>query len=136
MTIEILLRDFITERLMDEAEILRQIARQIVFEYPQAKIDVKVDYQYRNMADGLKKEPRAVALAVKAMEKIGIKPHIGSIRGGTDGSQLTTKGLPTPNLFTAEHYIHSPKEWTCLEEMESACKTLVELVQLWGQEKA
>ncbi|QVL32210.1 peptidase T [Telmatocola sphagniphila] len=136
VTIEILLRDFITERLMDEAEILRQIARQIVFEYPQAKIDVKVDYQYRNMADGLKKEPRAVALAVKAMEKIGIKPHIGSIRGGTDGSQLTTKGLPTPNLFTAEHYIHSPKEWTCLEEMESACKTLVELVQLWGQEKA
>ena len=132
--IHILLRDFVTAKLADQAELLRQIARQVELEHPLAKVDVKVDAQYRNMADGMKSEPRAVALAVKAMEQVGIVPHIGSIRGGTDGSQLTAKGLPTPNLFTGEHHFHSPLEWTCLEEMESACKTLVALAELWSHE--
>ncbi len=67
------------------------------------------------------------------MERAGLKPTIGIIRGGTDGSQLTAKGLPTPNLSTAEHHIHSPLEWTCLEEMQSAVRVLVELGKRWAE---
>jgi tripeptide aminopeptidase len=99
--------------------------------YPRSKVDVEVRPQYRNMADGLKKEPRAVRYAVEAMEAAGLKPKIGGVRGGTDGSQLTAKGLPTPNLSTAEHNPHSPLEWTCLEEMQTAVHVLVELAKRW-----
>ena len=57
------------------------------------------------------------------------------IRGGTDGSRLTEMGLPTPNLSTGEHNPHSPLEWTCLEEMETCAKVLVELAREWGSER-
>jgi len=129
----LLLRDFITAKLGEEAELLQAIARTIEAEYPGASIDVKIEQQYRNMADGMKAEPRAVEYALEAIRRAGLEPKLGSIRGGTDGSQLTAKGLPTPNLSTAEHNLHSPLEWTCLEEMQSAVRVLVELAQVWAK---
>ncbi len=88
------------------------------------------------MADDLVKEPRAVALAQEAMRRAGLKPKLSIVRGGTDGSRLTELGLPTPNLSTGEHNIHSPLEWTCLEEMATAVRVLMELARLWGGEVA
>ena len=55
------------------------------------------------------------------------------IRGGTDGSLLTEKGLPTPNLSTGQHNPHSPLEWACLDEMEQAADGLEQLVRIWGE---
>jgi tripeptide aminopeptidase len=96
---------------------------------------VRVTPQYRNMAEGLAREPRALAFAEQAMRRAGLQPRFTIVRGGTDGSRLTELGLPTPNLSTGEHNIHSPLEWTCLEEMAAAVRVLVELVQLWGVER-
>jgi tripeptide aminopeptidase len=132
-TIGLLLRDFDTDQLAVEADLLRSIARTVVAEYPGATIDVNITPQYRNMADGLKLEPRAIDYAMEATRRAGLEPKLGIIRGGTDGSQLTAKGLPTPNLSTGEHNPHSPLEWTCLEEMQSACKVLVELAKIWAK---
>jgi tripeptide aminopeptidase len=128
-----ILRDFVTAKLGEEAELLRTVARTIEAECPGAKIDINVEKQYRNMADGLKAEPRAVEYALEATRRAGMEPKLGIIRGGTDGSQLTAKGLPTPNLSTGEHNPHSPLEWTCLEEMQSAVRVLVELAQVWAK---
>jgi tripeptide aminopeptidase len=133
--IQLLLRDFVTPALTEQAQLLREVAKLIMTEYPRCVIDVRIHNQYRNMADGMGREPRALPFAVEAIKRAGITPHIGSIRGGTDGALLTAKGLPTPNIFTGEHNFHSPLEWTCLEEMQSAVRVLLELVQLWGQEK-
>jgi tripeptide aminopeptidase len=132
VTLRILLRDFDTARLADQAGYLRGLAQQIHAEYPLAQIDVKVKPQYRNMADGLAKEPRALAFAEEAMRRAGITPRRTIVRGGTDGSRLTEMGLPTPNLSTGQHHIHSPLEWTCLEEMQAAKRVLVELARVWG----
>lgn len=132
-TIRILLRDFDTPKLADKAELLRGVAATVVAEYPQAKIDVRVTPQYRNMADGLHKEPRAVTFAEEAMRRAGLTPKQAIVRGGTDGSRLTEMGLPTPNLSTGEHNLHSPLEWTVLEEMDLAVKVLIELAQVWGK---
>jgi tripeptide aminopeptidase len=132
-TMRILLRDFDTPRLAERADLLRTIARTIEAEYPQAKVEVNVTPQYRNMADGLKKEPRALKLAEEAMRRAGLQPKLTIVRGGTDGSRLTEIGLPTPNLSCGEHNIHSPLEWTCLEEMETAVRVLVELARVWGE---
>jgi tripeptide aminopeptidase len=131
-TLRILLRDFDTPRLADKAEVLRAVARLLEAEHRRAKIDVTVTPQYRNMAEGLAKEPRALAFAEEAMRRAGLEPKRTIIRGGTDGSRLTEMGLPTPNLSTGEHNPHSPLEWTCLEEMETAVRVLVELAQVWG----
>jgi tripeptide aminopeptidase len=135
-TIRILLRDFDTPRLAERAELLRAVAQTIRAEYPTATIEVDVKKQYRNMADGLGKEPRAVPLAQEAMRRAGVEPKMAIVRGGTDGSRLTELGLPTPNLSTGEHNIHSPLEWTCLEEMETAVGVLIELARVWGGERA
>ena len=130
--IHFLMRDFDTSKLAEQAELLRSIGRLLEVEYPAAKVKVDVVKQYRNMADGVKKEPRAMQFAIEAMKRAGFEPKILSIRGGTDGSRLTELGLPTPNLSTGEHNPHSPLEWTCLEEMENAVKVLVELAQVWA----
>lgn len=135
-TIQILLRDFDTPKLAERAELLRAIARTIEAEYPTARVEVAIKSQYRNMADGLRKEPRAVALAQEAMQRAGITPKLAIVRGGTDGSRLTEMGLPTPNLSTGEHNIHSPLEWVCLEELATAVRVLIELVGVWAKQRA
>ncbi|MCH9034099.1 MAG: peptidase T [Planctomycetes bacterium] len=133
--IRILLRSFVTADLKDEAKILRNVAATIMAEFPGAKVDVKVQKQYRNMIEYLAKEPRVVDLAAKAIKNAGMEPKSQSIRGGTDGSRLSEMGLPTPNLSVGMHNFHSPLEFACLEQMENSVKVLVELAKLWGKEK-
>jgi tripeptide aminopeptidase len=135
VTLRILLRDFDTPRLAEQAALLRHAAALLQAEHPRAQIDVQVTPQYRNMADGLAKEPRALTFAEEAMRRVGLHPKRTIVRGGTDGSRLTELGLPTPNLSTGEHNLHSPLEWTCLEEMATAVRVLVELAQVWGEGK-
>jgi signal transduction histidine kinase len=121
------------QEAVDPGELVRGVARLLEVEYPQASVTVEVTPQYRNMADGLSKEPRAVPFAEEAMRRVGLTPKLTIVRGGTDGSRLTELGLPTPNLSTGEHNLHSPLEWTCLEEMELATRVLVELARVWGE---
>ncbi len=132
VTLRILLRDFDTHNLGALADRLRQTAAQTLAEFHGAKIEVHITPQYRNLADGLRKEPRAVAYAKQAIERTGRTPQETIVRGGTDGSRFTELGLPTPNLSTGQHNPHSPLEWACLEQMEQAVKVLAELVQIWG----
>jgi tripeptide aminopeptidase len=132
VALRVLLRDFDTPKLAEKARLLEDVARLLQLEHPGARIEVKVTPQYRNMAQGLAKEPRAVSFAEEAMRRVGLTPKRTIIRGGTDGSRLTELGLPTPNLSCGEHNFHSPLEWTCLEEMALAVRVLVELAQTWG----
>jgi tripeptide aminopeptidase len=87
------------------------------------------------MADGLDSEPRAVELARQAHQNLGFPVKLSSVRGGTDGSQLTELGLPTPNLSSGQHTPHSPLEWACLDEMLEACQVVVETLRLWGEQQ-
>ncbi|RJP35972.1 MAG: peptidase T [Phycisphaerales bacterium] len=132
-SVKVLLRDFDSGELPKKAALLESIAAALRAEHPKCRIDVDIKRQYRNMADGLKKEPRAISKAQDAMRALGIEPKMNIVRGGTDGSRLTEKGLPTPNLSTGMHNFHSPLEWACLEQMETAVKVLVQLAQEWGK---
>lgn len=131
----LLLRDFEVELLTEYASLLARIASNHRKQHPKAQIDITIKQQYRNMREGLAKEPRAIAKAVEATEAAGLEPQLSVIRGGTDGSLLTAMGLPTPNLSTGEHNPHSPLEWTSLEEMQSAVNVLVQLAIAWGREE-
>jgi tripeptide aminopeptidase len=130
--LKILLRDFDTAALSAKAELIRAAAREVSVEFPGSTIEVNIQKQYRNLGEGLAREPRAVVYAQEAHRRLAREAKLTIIRGGTDGSQLTEKGLPTPNLSTGEHNPHSPLEWSCLEEMVQAVEVLVQLVQVWA----
>jgi tripeptide aminopeptidase len=132
VVIKILLRDFDTGNLANHASRLQQIAATLEREFPGILCDIQIKTQYRNMADGLRREPRAVDFVKDAHARLGRTARLTIIRGGTDGSMLTAKGLPTPNLSSGQHTPHSPLEWACLDEMVLATEVVVELAQVWG----
>jgi len=78
---------------------------------------------------------RPVELAQEACRSIGIEPVVRPIRGGTDGSRLTERGVPTPNLFTGMQNIHGPQEWVSVQDMARAAEMCVALLQLWSAPK-
>jgi tripeptide aminopeptidase len=133
VTMKILLRDFETPRLADYAELLRRAAAETEGRFPGATVDVRVKRQYRNMAGGLKREPRAVGHAEAALRRLGRTPKQTIVRGGTDGSRLTKMGLPTPNLSCGQHNPHSTLEWASLDQMVAGVEWLVALAEQWGR---
>lgn len=132
-TVELILRSFESVDLKNYAEQLQAVADVVVRSQPGLKANVKIVRQYRNLRDGLGDLPEAVTLAKQAFDNLGIEYKSESIRGGTDGSQLTEKGLPTPNLSSGQHNIHAVTEFACLDEMAAAVEHLVELMSLWSQ---
>jgi len=133
VNLRILLRDFAVEGLAAQAQFLRDAVRATARQFPEAAISLQVEPQYRNMAEGLTREPRAVAYAQQALERLGRTARLTIVRGGTDGSRLTAAGLPTPNLSCGAHTPHSPLEWACLEEMAESVLWLVALAETWAQ---
>jgi tripeptide aminopeptidase len=65
-----------------------------------------------------------------------LAPKSSPVRGGTDGSNLTQRGLPTPNIFCGMHEVHSPREWVSLQDMAKAVETLLHLAQVWDERSA
>ena len=133
--LRILLRSFHTPELKELADVLKAAAETTMKEMVGVTVEVDIQEQYRNMAEYLAKEPRAVSLAEKAYQKVGMEPVFKSIRGGTDGSRLSELGLPTPNLSTGMHNFHCEAEFACLDEMETAVSVLLELATLWSAER-
>jgi tripeptide aminopeptidase len=129
---KILLRDFDTSKLDDYANRLHEIGKEVELAVPGCCVDIAIAPQYRNLGDGLKKEPRAIAFAEEAHRRLGLPFRLNAIRGGTDGSQLTALGLPTPNLSSGQHNPHSPREFACVDEMMQACKVVLELLKVWA----
>ncbi len=133
VVIKVLIRDFDSSALERYANHVRRIAAAVEQEVQGATIAVAIEPQYRNMADGLQADPRAVEYAQRAHARLGRTARLTIVRGGTDGSLLTANGLPTPNLSSGQHTPHSPLEWACLDEMVQAVELVVELVQIWGE---
>lgn len=129
-TIDFILRDFVTSRLDEYAEIINRITEEVLLSYPNSTFKSEVKEQYRNMKDVLEKHPHVSKLALQAMENVGIKSVYGSIRGGTDGAQLSHRGLPCPNLFAGEQAIHSKYEWVSIQDMQKGVDTVIEICKL------
>jgi tripeptide aminopeptidase len=133
--IRLILRDF-DERLLDEhLALLRGVAEEMVASRPPARVNIDVHRQYSNMRPYLDNLPEAVRAAEKAIRAEGIEPVRQPIRGGTDGSLLSERGLPTPNLFTGGHEYHSVREWASLQDMAAAAATVVRLAAVWAADE-
>lgn len=130
-SVQFLLRDFDTQNLDEYASLLRSHAQKICDRTPRLSYTCEIVEQYRNMADRLRTFPIAADLAEQAYGKLGIACTRGSIRGGTDGAQMTAAGLPTPNLSVGQHNIHSVKEFASLDQMARAVHHAIVLADLW-----
>jgi tripeptide aminopeptidase len=96
-------------------------------------VEVTFREQYRNMRYWLEKDLRPVDYALEAVRRAGLSPVSSAIRGGTDGSQLTARGLLTPNLFCGMHQVHSQREWVSLQDMGRAAQMLIHLARVWEE---
>jgi tripeptide aminopeptidase len=133
-SVELILRAFDESELAEHERLVRRLAQETVGSEPRASVQVDVKRQYRNMKQYLRDHPRAVEAAREAVHRAGLEPQSTLIRGGTDGSQLSERGLPTPNLFTGGQEYHSLREWICVPDMGSAAETVVHLVQVWAED--
>lgn len=132
-TIKFLIRDFTVEGLQQHEKFLQALAEKVVAKYPRVKLDFEVKESYRNMKYKLEADPKVVTYAIEAIERSGIKPRMGIIRGGTDGARLSYMGLLTPNLFTGGHNFHSKLEWISTQDMKQAVSVIIHLIKIWTE---
>jgi tripeptide aminopeptidase len=135
-TLRFILRDHDDRRLTEKERMLRAQCRALQSSYPAARIRCRIRQQYRNMGNWLRDQKLVVDLAREACSMVGLDPNSPPTRGGTDGSRLTERGLPTPNLFCGGHNPHGPLEWVTLQDMEKAVQVLLELGRLWDRKGA
>ena len=112
------------------AKITRKINKKFAKQFGADIVTAEIKDQYYNMKEKVTPVKHIVDIAEKAMIEIGIKPLIKPIRGGTDGSQLSYKGLPCPNIFAGGHNFHGKYEYVPVESMQKAVEVIVKIVEL------
>jgi len=131
--IRLIARDFDPQALAGHEQFLRELADEVAAEEPRARVTVSVVESYRNMKEFLEADLSVTDAADEAARRSGIVPWREPIRGGTDGSILSARGLLTPNIFTGGHQFHSVLEWASVQDMAASAATIVELVKLWAE---
>jgi tripeptide aminopeptidase len=132
-TVKILLRNFDINGLAAQEDAVKKVIAETQKKYPYVKIEYKSELGYLNMKEVLKNYPQLTDYAIEAAKRAGISAELRPIRGGTDGSNLTARGLPTPNLFTGGHNFHGKLEFNSRKGLEKSTETLVNLVQIWAE---
>ncbi|MCV4234813.1 peptidase T [Virgibacillus sp. LDC1] len=126
-----IIRDHDRELFEGRKAKLASIVEELQNKYGAERIILQMKDQYYNMREKIEPVKEVVDIAQTAMEKLGINPIIEPIRGGTDGSQLSYMGLPTPNIFTGGENYHGRYEYVSADNMVLAVQTIVEIVQLY-----
>lgn len=125
-----IIRDFDTASFKERKEAVEQKITDFRDKYPEAAIELDMADQYYNMKEIIEKDMTIVNLAEEAMKSLEIEPVIQPVRGGTDGSQLSYKGLPAPNIFTGGENFHGKFEFASIEDMEKSARTIVKIIEL------
>lgn len=129
-----IIRDHDTEKFQSRKQHFQDLVDQMNAQFDYPRISYKMYDQYYNMGDIIKKDMTPVHLAEDAMKALGIEPIVEPFRGGTDGSKITYKGLPTPNIFVGGENFHGKFEFVTLEAMEKATSTILKIVELGAEE--
>ena len=119
-----IIRDFDEDAFGKRQELLYEIAEFMNKRYGEGTVEVEIVGQYMNMAQGFKDCSFLIDNALDAYRQMGIQPQVGPIRGGTDGAQLTLRGLPCPNLATGGTQAHSVREFIPVRGLETTVDML------------
>ncbi|MCM3315067.1 peptidase T [Rummeliibacillus stabekisii] len=132
-TLSYIIRDHDREAFETKKASMKDAEKKIQAEYGEEAITIEMNDQYYNMAEKILPVKEIVDIAEKAMKNLDIKPLISPVRGGTDGSQLSYMGLPTPNIFAGGENMHGKFEYVSAETMVKATNVIIEIVQLFEQ---
>lgn len=128
-----IIRDHDRKKFEEKKELIGQCVNFINAKYGEGTATLEVKDQYYNMRERVEPYYFIVEKAVKAMEMAGIKPKIQPIRGGTDGANLSFKGLPCPNIFAGGLNFHGKMEFAPLENIEKASEVVLNIVKLFAE---
>ncbi|HRQ31399.1 MAG TPA: peptidase T [Saprospiraceae bacterium] len=131
--LQYIIRDHDREKFEQKKKLITEAVEFMKKRYGEDVFRLELNDQYFNMREMVEPVFHIVELAKKAMEDLGIEPHIVPIRGGTDGSRLSYMGLPCPNIFAGGHNFHGKFEYVPIESMEKAAKVIVRIVELYEQ---
>lgn len=130
-----IIRDFDKDKFSARKDLIKQIVEKMKEKYGNDRVILDLRDQYYNMREKIEPVKEIVETAKQAMLNLNIEPIIEPIRGGTDGSQLSYMGLPTPNIFTGGENFHGKYEYISVNNMEKAVKVIIEICRLFAMDR-
>jgi len=125
-----IIRDHDRQKFEDRKRFMQKCAEQMNERYGEGTVTVEVSDQYYNMKEKIDPQMHVIDLVLKAMQECGVAPKVKPIRGGTDGAQLSFRGLPCPNIFAGGVNFHGPYEFVSIQSMEKAMQVIVKICEL------
>ncbi len=131
----LIVRDFNFDSSQERISRIKELASEVEKLYPGLSVKIKVREQYRNMREYIERKPEVVEFARKGIEDTGLVIIDKPIRGGTDGSSLSLKGLPTPNLAAGGRNFHSVREFVTIQDMRKCAAVVINTLSHWAKSK-
>jgi tripeptide aminopeptidase len=125
-----IIRDHDRDKFEDRKRFIAECAKIMNEKYGEGTVEAEVNDQYYNMKEKIDPNMHVIDLVLKAMQECGIAPRVEPIRGGTDGAQLSFRGLPCPNIFAGGVNFHGPYEFVSIQSMEKAMQVIVKICEL------
>ena len=125
-----IIRDHDRERFEDRKRFIQRCAEKMNEKYGEGTVTCDVKDQYYNMKEKIDPQMHVIDLVLHAMQDCGVAPKVKPIRGGTDGAQLSFKGLPCPNIFAGGVNFHGPYEFVSIQNMQKAKEVIVKICEL------
>lgn len=132
-TMEYIIRDHDMDRFVARKDLMEATARKLNKKYGEGTVEVVLKDSYYNMKEKIAPHMYIIDNAKRAFEMAGISPRISPVRGGTDGAQLSYKGLPCPNIFTGGENFHGEFEFISVESMEKAVEVILNLIAVYAE---
>lgn len=127
-----IIRDHDREKFEDRKLFFLDIANKMNAKYGEGTVSVKLNDQYYNMKEKIDDNMHVIDIVLRAMQETGVRPKVEPIRGGTDGAQLSFKGLPCPNIFAGGVNFHGPYEFVSIQVMQKAVDVIVKICEITG----
>lgn len=127
-----IIRDHDREKFEDRKQFFLDIANNMNAKYGEGTVSVKLNDQYYNMKEKIDDNMHVIDIVLRAMQETGVRPKVEPIRGGTDGAQLSFKGLPCPNIFAGGVNFHGPYEFVSIQVMQKAVDVIVKICEITG----
>lgn len=128
-----IIRDHDRKKFEDRKEFIKECARKINDKYGEGTCIADINDQYYNMKEKIDPNMHVIDIVLKAMQECNIPPRVQPIRGGTDGAQLSFKGLPCPNIFAGGVNFHGPYEFISIQVMEKAMEVIIKICQITAE---
>ena len=125
-----IIRDHDRDKFEDRKDFIKECARKMNEKYGDGTVTADVSDQYYNMKEKIDPNMHVIDIVLKAMQDCGVPPKVEPIRGGTDGAQLSFKGLPCPNIFAGGVNFHGPYEFVSVQVMEKAMQVIVRICEI------